>query len=207
MISKAISLPGRHLRKFTVAGIACLMLFAACTGEDKAENMPGNFKSLPAEGKMEYLMANLTPDSVARFICNASMGKVYNSRIELQPSLMYAYDHYSEEDLVTFQEALNEFEQSLPLHEKVKFAKLSAMDDPDMLSYGLGLEYVGAIREDKKDNKTVREELKKLRTECLSDPEFFARFMKGFKTALEYDRHHDLDDRIYTEFITYPDSI
>lgn len=190
-----------------VLAVLMSVLIASCSGNGDSTNLPANFKSLSDNDKMEYLMENLPPDSVARYIANASMGKIYNSRIELQPSMMYAYEHYSEDDLVLFQEALNDYEDSLPLHEKVRFSKLSGIDDPDIFSYELGLAYVGYIRENGLDTQGVAEELRKLRTECAADPDFYKRFMKGFKTALEYDRHHDLDDKIYKEFITYPDSI
>ena len=152
-------------------------------------------------------MANLPPDSVARFICDAALGKIENTKIDLPSSLAYAYEHYGEDDMVTFQVEMAAYEMELPLHEKVKFAKLSGVEDPDMYSYTLGLEYVGTIREEGKNVAQVGEELDQLRKECKSDPEFYKRFMKGFKTALHYDRHHDLEEKIYTKFISYPDSI
>lgn len=185
-----------------VAGV-CLM---SCSKSDGV-NLPSNFKSLSTEDKMEYLMAEMPADSVARFICNSAMGKIYNSRIELQPAMSYAYEHYSEEDQVKFEMEMANYESELPLHEKVKFSKLAALEDPDMYSYELGLQYVSSIREENKTIEQVSDELAKLRKECQSDPDFYKRFMKGFKTALTYDRHHDLDDKIYRKFITYPDNI
>lgn len=189
----------------TVA-LAIVLSLAACSGGDR-NKLPDNFKSLSTEDKMEYLMASLSPDSTARYICDVAMGKVYNSRIELQQAVNYAYSHYSEDDQVAFAQAFVDYEQALPLHEKVKFAKLAATEDPDMYSYELGLRYVGDIRENAKSVDQVASELAKLSKECKSDPDFYKRFMKGFKTALELDRHHDLDDKIYVKFISYPDSI
>lgn len=156
---------------------------------------------------MEYLMQQMPADSLARYLCNSAMGKVYNSRIELQPAMSYAYDHLSEEDQVKFAQAMEEYQANLPLHEKVRFAKLEAIQDPDVFSYELGLDYVGSIREEEKDIPRISKELEDLKKECKSDPEFYKRFMKGFKTALTYDRHHDLDENIYKKFISYPDSL
>ena len=188
--------------------IFCIATFtiSSCK-KDVTSSFPGDFKSLPTDKKMEYLMANMRPDSVALYICDAAMGKKYDSRIELAEAKAYAYDHYNEEQILAFEQACSDYKEDLPLNEKVKFIKLEAAEDPDMYSYELGLKYIGKIREDKKDIKQVEEELDKLMKECQTDKDFYKRFMKGFKTALDYDRHHDLDDKIYLKFISYPDSI
>lgn len=192
--------------KSLMPSLLLAIFLIACSKGDKS-NLPENFKSLSTDDKMAFLMDHMTPDSLARFLCNSAMGKVYNSRIELQPAMAYAYEHYNEDDQVAFALACEEYQQSLPLHEKVKFAKLAATEDPDIMSYELGLAYVGDIRENHKDVAQVTEEIDKLTKECRSDPDFYKRFMKGFKTALRLDRHRDLDDKIYLKFISYPDSI
>lgn len=189
-----------------VALLALLLFLPVACGGNK-DRFPDNFKSLSTEDKMEYLMANMSPDSVARYVCDAAMGKVYNSRIELQQARAYAYEHYNEDEQVAFEAECALYEEALPLHEKVRFAKLAATEDPDVYAYELGLSYIGSIRENHKTAAQIDDELKKLIKECQYDPDFYKRFMKGFKTALQLDRHHDLDDRIYTQFISYPDSI
>lgn len=186
--------------------ISLLLLGAGCS-KKSAVNIPDNFKTLSTDDQMAFLMSQVTPDSVAKFICNAAMGKVYNVRMELQPALLYAYDKYNEDDLVKFELALEQFQDGLPLHEKVRITKLLGIQDPDQYSYDLGLSYVGMIRVERKNIKEISEELAKLQKECQTDPDFYKRFMKGFKTALNYDRHHDLDDNIYLKFISYPDSL
>lgn len=193
-------------RGFFLPALLIGLILSACSGGND-RNLPDNFKNLATEDQMEYLMDHLPADSVARFICSAAMGKVYNARIELQPALSYAYEKYGEDDQVAFQLALVQYQAQLPLHEQVRLTKLLGMEDLDQYGYDLGLSYVGTIREEQKDVKRISDELAKLRKECQTDPEFYKRFMKGFKTALEYDRHHDLDDKIYLQFITYPDSI
>lgn len=196
------------MRGFLFVSLAwVLSLMAAGCSKNDGNQLPDNFKTLSTEDQMEYLMSQIPPDSVARFICNAAMGKVYNARIELQPALSYAYEKYDEDDLVTFQMALENFQAELPLHEMVKITKLLGMQDLDQFSYDLGLSYVGTIRVDQKSVDQVSDELAKLQKECKTDPDFYKRFMKGFKTALKYDRHHDLDDNIYLKFISYPDSL
>lgn len=181
-------------------------LLAACSGGNGGK-LPDNFKTLSTVDQMEYLMGNMEADSVARFICNAAMGKVYNVRLELQPALAYAYEKYDEDNLVKFQVALEQFQDSIPLDQQVKLTKLLGIEDLDQYAYNLGLSYVGTIREEQKTKEQIKQELSALRKECASDPEFYTRFMKGFKTALTLDRHRDLDDKIYQEFINYPDNI
>lgn len=197
----------RHsLSALGVLMLASLIALGGCRGKN-GNGLPENFKNLSSEDKMEYLMQNLPPDSVARYISDAAMGKVYGSRIELQRAMAYGYQHYDEDNLVIFQEALNDYEAGLPLNEKVRYNKLTAVEEADMFSYELGLEYVSQIREEKKDAATIKEELNALAKECRTDPDFYKRFMKGFKTALALDRHKDLDDKIYQTFISYPDTI
>lgn len=194
-------------RWLQVSLFAVLMfIFCACSKGDGSK-LPDNFKNLSTVDQMEYLMASLPADSVARFICDAAMGKVYNARIELQPALTYAYEKYGEDDLVAFQMALVQYQEGLPLNEQVRLTKLLGIEDLDQYGYDLGLSYVGTIRVEHKNIQQISEELARLQKECKSDPDFYKRFMKGFKTALEYDRHHDLDDNIYLKFISYPDSI
>ena len=199
----------RRLFQLSTVCLFLLVLFLAffsCSGGN-SDKLPANFRTLSTADKMEYLMANMSPDSVARYVCDAAMGKVYNSRIELQEARAYAFEHYNEDEQVAFETEFALYEEALPLHEKVKFAKLAATEDPDVYSYELGLKYVGSIREEGKDATTINDELGKLRKECKTDPEFYKRFMKGFKLALEYDRGHDLDDNIYKQFISYPDFV
>lgn len=156
---------------------------------------------------MKFLMANMRPDSVALYICDAAMGKKYDTNIDLAEAKSYAYEHYNENQVLAFEQACSEYAESLPLNERVKFTKLENLEDVESYSYELGLSYIGNIREEKKDIKEVEDDLEKLMKECQDDKEFYKRFIKGFKTALEYDRHHDLDDKIYLKFISYPDSI
>lgn len=207
MHDSIINMHDRLLRCATLfLGAAFLVLMSACSRGDGA-NLPDNFKNLSTEDQMDYLMANVAADSVARFVCNAAMGKVHNAPMELQPAVSYAYEKYNEDDLVKFQMALQQFQDESPLNERVRLTKLLGVEDLDQYGYNLGLSYVGSIRVEQKDVAQIDKELELLRKECKTDPDFYKRFMKGFKTALEYDRHHDLDDKIYVKFISYPDSI
>lgn len=196
-------------RRFVGVAAAVMMLaFVSCSNKSSSK-FPDNFSSLSTEKKMEFLMANMSPDSVAYYIIDAAMGKNNSARIELDPAIAYAYDNYKEDDMVAFTLAFSEYEKKIPLHEKVKFSKLYTTTemDPEAYGYDVGLRYVGVIREEGLQPKQVKEELDRFAKACKIDPDFYKKFMKGFKYALKYDRGRDLDERIYTEFISYPDSI
>lgn len=197
----------RHLSRVFVQVLLLVSLVLAGCKKKEETVVPDKFNSLSTEEKMDYLMKTLPPDSVALFICEAAMGKKYDSRLELADALIYAYSNYKEADQVVFDDAFNRYGEELPLAEKVKFYKLVNLDDPEIYEYEIGLRYVGTIREEDKDAKKVKEELDNFKKECKTSPETYKRFMKGFKEALNLDRGHDLDEKIYTQFITYPDSI
>lgn len=197
-----------RLQSLLAAGLFLVFLASGCSGHSGSESgLPSNFKNLSTEDKMAYLMSNLTPDSAARYVCEASMGKIYNSRMELQQARNYVYENCSQEQIGQFESAIEAYEEELPLHERVRFSKLAAVENPDIYSYELGLQYVGSIREFNKSVEDVDQELGKLRKECQADPDFYRRFIIGFKKALELDHGRDLNEKIYQKFIHYSDNI
>lgn len=187
--------------------VAALLVLGACGKKDNGLRVPENFDTMTNEQKMQVLMEEKKPDSLALYICKLAMGEVPGASIQLDQAQLYAVEHFPEEDLIPFMEEMKKYEYSLPLYKKVKFVKMAGMEDPDLYSYELGLSYVGTIRDDKKDRDRVKQELDDFKKACKTDREFYKRFMKGFKLALEEDRHRDLDDKIYIEFINYQDSI
>lgn len=183
------------------------VLLASC-GKDKEQKMlDETFNSMSESQKMEYLMKEKKPDSVALIISDIAMGNIKGASINLNEAYLFAIEHYDEDDQIKFLEEMKKYESQLPLDKKMKYVKLSGMEDMDQYGYEMGLSYVGAIREDKKDSKQIKQELDEFKKASASDPEFFKRFVKGFKLALEEDRGRDLDDKIYLEFINYQDSI
>ncbi|MDE6772160.1 MAG: hypothetical protein K2J49_06120, partial [Muribaculaceae bacterium] len=84
-----------------------LMLFTAvaCGGSEAKEIsiLPPDFADAGDAGQVDYMMKSSTPDSVARFICNAALGKVENARIDtLSIAAAYAYENYNDSDLILF---------------------------------------------------------------------------------------------------------
>lgn len=179
------------------------LILSGCGSKDDSNGLPANFASLGDAQKVAYMMKSVTPDSVARFICDASLGKTVVRIDSLAEATLYAYENYRDADLQTFSVAYDEYAENLPLDEKMRLRKIAAQDDPMGLGYELGLEYVNIIRLDHKNATTVESEISALRRECLRNPEdslTFKRFMKGFKVALEVDGSTDIPREIYNKY-------
>lgn len=148
------------------------------------------------------MMRNSTPDSVARFICNASLGKVKSAKIDtLAIAVAYAYQNYNDSDLIVFSREFDDFSANLPLNEKMKVYSMAGNIDPQGLGYELGLEYVTHIRENKMSVDDIRMELNAFKEACVNDSDMYNRFMKGFKTVLKVDHGKDLPEEVYNAFI------
>lgn len=166
--------------------------------------MPEDFDRFSDTAKVAYMMEIVSPDSVARFICDAALGKSEAARITAFPEASaYAYQHYADSNLIVFSQELDYYSANLPLPEKMKIYSLAGQMDPQRLGYELGLEYVGYIRENKANVEEVKKEIDALKTACGEDSLTYIRFLKGFKTVLQADRGKDLPEEIYNVFINY----
>lgn len=185
-----------------------MALLCACKGEEKnSDALPENFSVLSIEDKMKLLEKNSSPEETAERVCDIAMGKVRNARIELSQAIVYVYEHYDQKDRIRFLKACDNYQAALPIYDKAKYYKLKGENDPDRYGFILGMEYLREIRSEKKTVQTIEEEIDRLMRECRFDPDFYRRFIKGFKTVLEEDSVGDLDEEIYNKFIIYPDTI
>ncbi|MDE7160241.1 MAG: polysaccharide deacetylase family protein [Muribaculaceae bacterium] len=194
--------------KAVMGGVLPMLLagvMTACGGKGgEAGAFPKNFNSLSDEQRVAYVMENASPDSVARFICLAALGKVPGARIDtLATASLYAYEHYSDSTLTIFSDEFDRFSSSLPLPDRMRIIAQSGLVDPQGLGYELGLHYVDRIRESRMTPAQVKEEIEALRKACKDDPKTFTRFLTGFKTVLKLDRGKDLDAAVYDTFINY----
>lgn len=197
-----------HTRFPSVKWLALMaIMLLSCGRSEDPHGLPSDFKNKPTTGKMEYLIAHRTPQQAALLMCKMAMGELDYGEMNIPEARDYAYSHLNEEQMVAFEVVCENFEDTLPLSKHVKFARLAAIEDMAEAAYGLGLGYVASIRENEKTIPKIEAELAALREESRDDPEFYKRFMKGFKIVLEADRHHDLDEKIYLHFISYPDTI
>ena len=191
----------RRLGSFAIIGI----LLASCSKKQVvAETLPDDFNQLPDTAKVAHMMDIVAPDSVARFICDAALGKSDVAKIDtFAIATAYAYEHYADSCLISFSQELDDYSANLPLADKMEIYKQAGQSDPQRLGYELGLEYVNYIRSNKTDAAKVKEEIEAFRVACADDSLMYVRFIKGFKTVLQADRGKDLPEDIYKMFINY----
>lgn len=182
------------------------LALVSCKGNKRnnGDGFPDNFNQLTDTAKVSYVMKNTTPDSVARFICRASLGKIKNVRIEsIGIATNYAYEKYTGDNLDLFGNSYDSYIANLPLSDKMRIYALAGTEDPQGLGLQLGLEYLQSIRENNLKPEDVERELKAFKDACKNDPETYQRFLVGFKTVLKTDKNNDMPAGIYERFINY----
>lgn len=206
-IERITAQKGGRIRHSAVAGCIALLAVAgvACgSGSAEGGGFPEGFVAMDDASKIEYMMKTVTPDSVARFICDAALGCLDSVRVDtLSMATLYAYEHYKDDDLQSFQAAYDDYSENLPLDEKMRLRKLAAQDDPDRLGYNLGLEYVSDIREGRKSASEVESEIAAMAEICVADSadaQTFRRFMKGFQIALDKDGADGIPKEIFEKY-------
>ncbi|MDE6577125.1 MAG: hypothetical protein K2J82_11530 [Muribaculaceae bacterium] len=169
--------------------------------ESQTGGFPKDFNRKSDTEKVGYVMKNATPDSVARFVIDATLGRANGITLDsLNVAAAYAYSHYNDSSLIVYSTSFDEYSSSLPLPDKMKIYVQAGKSVPQQLGYQLGLEYVSQIRENRKTVGRVREEIAEFRRACADDTITYTRFLKGFKTALQVDQGHDLSEEIYKAF-------
>lgn len=181
------------------------LLAGACSSKRVAgETAAEDLSHLPDTAKVAYMMMNVSPDSVARFICDAALGRYPKARIDtFAIATAYAYQNYADTALISFSQELDYYAANLPLADKMKIYAMGGQSNPQGLGYEMGLEYVNYIRENKMSVEDVKREIEAFKTACGEDSLTYQRFVKGFKTVLNVDRGKDLPEKIYEVFINY----
>lgn len=186
-------------RKFLFAVAALSVVFVGCGSKNGGGDFPSDFYEKNDAAKMTYMIKNVEPDSVARFLCNAALGRIKGVSIDtLATANLYCLEHYRGENLDIYSREFDDYKATLPLAYKMKIEKMNGTYDDDALGYQLGLEYVGYIREHKLQTKEIDKELSQLRKQV--DNETFEKFMTGFRVALENDRGKDLPENVYMRY-------
>lgn len=207
LIMKFLSKMGCWRQFVVLSGAAiALSVMCSCTGKkDNGGGFDADFGKLSDGGKVAYMMERVSPDSVARFICEASLGHIEGVKIDtLSLATLYAYEHYkSESDMQTFSSEMDDYVAHLPLESRMQIMKMLGEVDAQALGYQLGLEYVDHIRLDSVTPGDVKREIAEFKRACGADTMMYQRFLTGFKVALEVDRGKDLPEEIYVQFKNY----
>lgn len=186
--------------------LAVLLILASCSkrGSDDKGAIPENFDAIGDTARVAFMIQNVEPDSVARFICYGALGRSAQGRIDsLGIATSYAYEKYTGQELVTFADEYENFVASLQLPEKMKMYAMAGVEDPQKLGLQLGLEYMQQIRDKNLSVEQVEKELRAFKKACGDDEQTYKRFIIGFHTVLEADNGHDMPRAIYEKFINY----
>lgn len=186
--------------------LAFMLLSGAChrNGEAAAGMSSADFNSSDDTTKVAYMMKSVSPDSVARFICDASLGKLPDVTLDtFAIAAAYAYENYNDSSLRIFSEEIDSYSANLPLPEKMKIYFMAGKSDPQRMGYQLGLEYVNHIRENRMSVEEISKEIAAFKAACADDSVTYNRFIKGFHTVLKLDHGKDLQEEVYEAFINY----
>ena len=184
--------------------LAALAVASCGKKKDNESTYPANFGQIGDAGRVAYMMRQVSPDSLARFIIDSSLGKDPECRIDsIAIATAYAYENLKGDALDSFSAAYDSHVESLPLGEKMKVYMLAGTEDPQGLGYKLGLEYMSSIRDGRKSADDVEREISEFKKACAADTATYERFLKGFHTVLEVDRGKDVSEEIYNRFINY----
>lgn len=193
----------RILSLFPVA-LVVLMVGCSHKTETERQTFPTDFNSRDDASKVAYMMKTVSPDSVARFICDGALGKIQGVSIDtIAIAVAYAYENYNDSSLMYFSREFDDYSSNLELPDKMRIYLMAGLSDPKRLGYELGLEYVDHIREERMKVADVLKEIEAFKLACADDSITYVRFLKGFKTVLKLDHGKDLPEEIYNAFIDY----
>lgn len=178
-------------------------LAIGCRKKGGSADFPDDFNSRSDTEKIAYMMEAVGPDSVARFICSASLGKIDGVKLDsMSMAVLYAYENYRDAEAQTiFGETLDSMQNSLPLAEKMEMLRKVGTEDAMGLGLRMGLEYVEQIREHHINANEALEEIKAFRKACGSDVDTYNRFITGLKVALKENGHRDLEKGVYEKLM------
>ncbi len=169
----------------TVSVLSMALTGCKSKGGEAESGFPTALNAGSDAERVAYVMQNATPDSVARFVCLAAIGKVPGTHIDtLALATAYAYDHYTDTERETFGEAMDAFANALPLADRMLLFRKAGADNMQGLGYELGLEYLAKIRDNQMSVKDVDEEVKAFKVACAEDTMTYNRFLIGLKTAI-----------------------
>lgn len=199
------------MRKLLLAvGLTAVLAVSSCGSKDSenAGAFPASFKTMSDSERMAYMMRKADPDSVARFLCYASLGKVPGAQIDtLGTAYLYAIETYRGDDSEKFGVAFEMVMKNLSLADKMHTQFKLGLSDTLSIGYDLGLGYVGTIRSKQLGVDDIEKDISGFRKACGSDTATYRRFVSGFRTALSVDSGKDLQNDIYTRYINMSDRL
>lgn len=190
--------------RISAISFAVILLLACSCGKGKNKGVTGfpeDFNAMPDTARVAYVMSHAEPDSVARFICSAALGKVSGAKIDsLGIATNYAYEKYTGADLDNFSSEYDYYVSSMPLADKMRMYAMAGVEDPQGLGLQLGLEYMQAIRDRNMTADDVEKEIEAFHGACGEDEALYERFLIGFRTVLQVDGGQDVPPSIFEKY-------
>ncbi len=164
-----------------------LLLLSACGGDNNSKDAtvaPGANAS--DREKVSYMAQITSPDSLARYICYAALGRSSSGTIDsLSMAQLYALEIYQADDrkIVEFSRSYDETVENLPLTDAYRLAKMTGVLDDTQLPFDLGLRYGARVKREGIKAPEVKNDTAALAR--MVEPHFFDLFVKAFDTALK----------------------
>ncbi|MDE6867298.1 MAG: hypothetical protein K2J23_07880 [Muribaculaceae bacterium] len=187
-----------------VLTLLLLSLLAGCGKNDKKQEagFPADFNSLSDSQKVAFVMRTSTPDSVARFVMEAAMGRKKDITIDsLGVAELYVYSNYDSDKQIIYAEEAGRIKDNFSLSDQMYLFKKGSTEDPVVFGLNLGLAYLSRVREHNLSVSDIDKEIKDFKKACGSDTATYRRFVTGFTEALRQDKDKDLNSDIYNRFI------
>lgn len=195
---------GRLKSVMVCAGVVFATVMSGCgkNAEETESSFPSGFNKKSDSEKVAYLMRTTTPDSVARFVMNASLGKIKGIQLDsLAMVELYIVSNYDSQKQLEYAEESVRLKDQLTLAQRMHLFKKGSAEDPIGFGLDLGLGYLSIIREKNLSAKDVENEIKDFKKECKEDTATYRRFVIGFTEALRQDKDKDVKKEIYDRFI------
>lgn len=159
-----------------------MMTFLGSCGTIENLRLPEEFFTLKEEEKIDWLRINLTPDSVARLICNNASDLDTLMRIEdIGATLRILYTQYNDSDRYVFGNEVNRHSAALPSQNKMKLYKRAQRENPRRFGYMYGKDCCL----NQTDTISVASDLRALKEICDNEDSYFQLFREGMVTAVK----------------------
>ncbi|MDE7412256.1 MAG: hypothetical protein K2N05_00500 [Muribaculaceae bacterium] len=196
---------GKIINGFLIgAAVVALSVVGGCgkKSEESAKSYSSKFSNMSDSEKVAYVMRTCTPDSVARFVMNAALGRIKGVEIDtLAMAELYVYSNYDPDKQDLYAEEATRLKEQLSLAQKMELFKKGSTDDPVSFGLDLGLSYLTRVRENNMSVKDIDKEIKEFRKICGEDTATYRRFVTGFTEALRQDKDKDVKKEVYEKFI------
>ena len=162
-------------------------LFCACSFKNVENNepLPENFNEWSDSTKISFVMKRVSPDSTARFLCLAALGRLPEAKIvSFKDAVGHVYMAYEDSAKIVFYNEINDFPTKLPLEDKLRLYVMAGDGKPGRLGYRLGKEYAAGLHSGNITETEVLEEINVIENLLGDNKTDREKFKAGLKTSL-----------------------